>query len=97
MSRLACIVIPLAGLLASQAWADADVRAMAVNCRNCHTLTSAESEREIPALERQNKAQIRQALLDYKYDRKAATVMPRLAKGYSDAELAALANYFGVD
>jgi len=34
-------------------------------------------------------------LLDFKYDRKPATLMPRLVKGYSDAELQAVAEYLG--
>ncbi|MCQ8118699.1 c-type cytochrome [Methylomonas rosea] len=51
----------------------------------------------IPSLKNVSAQQIRQALLDFKYDRKPATLMPRLAKGYSDAELAAVAEYLSRD
>jgi cytochrome c553 len=34
-------------------------------------------------------------LLDFKYDKQVATLMPRIAKGYNDQELEALADYLG--
>jgi cytochrome c553 len=36
---------------------------------------------------------LQQALLDFKYDKTNATLMPRIAKAYSDAEISAVAAY----
>lgn len=73
--------------------ADVDARAIALNCLTCHSEHSESVEITIPALNQLNEREMLQGLLDFKYDRKAATLMPRIAKGYSDAELAALARY----
>ncbi len=74
-----------------QSHAELDAQAIALNCRNCH----ASSESAIPSLEPLSAQQISQMLLDFKYDRKLATLMPRIAKGYSDEELKAVADYLG--
>ncbi|MGZ4959529.1 MAG: c-type cytochrome [Methylomonas sp.] len=71
--------------------AEIDAQAIALNCRSCH----ADAPSEIPPLQNLSSEQIRRMLLDFKYDRKAATLMPRIAKGYSDAELQAVADYLG--
>lgn len=71
--------------------AELDARAIALNCFNCHSADSI----EIPALQNLSSEQIGRMLLDFKYDRKAATLMPRIAKGYSDDELKAVADYLG--
>lgn len=66
---------------------------IALNCFNCHQTTTESTEYSIPNFGNLSSAQLLQALLDFKYDRKPATLMPRIAKGYSDSELAALANF----
>lgn len=71
--------------------AELDARAIALNCHNCH---SAEST-QIPSLTSLSSEQIDRMLLDYKYDKTPATLMPRIAKGYSDEELKAVADYLG--
>ncbi|MBD9360855.1 c-type cytochrome [Methylomonas fluvii] len=83
----------LASALSSMAYAEIDARAIAFNCWNCHTESSLDAKSSIPSLKSLSAQQLRQALLDFKYDKKPATLMPRLAKGYSDAELAAVAEY----
>ncbi|AMK75067.1 MULTISPECIES: c-type cytochrome [Methylomonas] len=93
MKRICYAAAPVAGSLNSIAHAEIDARAIAFNCRNCHAESQPGSESSIPSLENLSAQQIRQALLDFKYDKKPATLMPRLAKGYSDAELAAVAEY----
>lgn len=74
-----------------QSHAELDAQAIALNCRNCH----AAAESAIPSLAPLSAQRIRQMLLDFKYDRKTATLMPRIAKGYSDEELKAVADYLG--
>ncbi len=78
-------------IFVGQSHAELDAQAIALNCRNCH----AASESAVPALEPFSAQQISQMLLDFKYDRKPATLMPRITKGYSDEELKAVADYLG--
>lgn len=94
MKRICYVAVALAAsTLNAIAHAEIDARAIAFNCRNCHTESSLDSKSSIPSLNDLSAQRIRQALLDFKYDKKPATLMPRLAKGYSDAELAAVAEY----
>ncbi len=76
-----------------QSHAEVSAESMAFNCRNCHDQNQAETA--VPSLSQMPPQQIRQSLLDFKYDKTPATLMPRLAKGYSDAELSAVADYLG--
>ena len=41
-----------------------------------------------------SKTAMYQILLDYKYDKRAGTIMPKHAKGFSDYELEQVAYYF---
>ncbi|WP_446810874.1 c-type cytochrome [Methylomonas sp. 2BW1-5-20] len=93
MKRICYATVLVAGSLSSIVHAEIDARAIAFNCRNCHTESSLDPKSSISSLKNVSAQQIRQALLDFKYDRKPATLMPRLAKGYSDEELAAVAEY----
>jgi cytochrome c553 len=77
----------------SNGHAEIDAQVIAFNCLNCHAKDPFYADSAIPPLKNLSKQQIQQALLDFKYDRKPATLMPRLAKGYSDEELAAVAEY----
>lgn len=65
--------------------------AIALNCLTCHAETGATHDGAIPGLTRFDQRELRQMLLDFKYGNRAATLMPRLVKGYSDDELAAVA------
>lgn len=78
---------------AQHANADSDAQAIAFNCLNCHAPQSAEPH--LPQLDLLSAQTIRQKLLEFKYGQTAATLMPRIAKGYSDAELQAVADYLG--
>jgi sulfide dehydrogenase cytochrome subunit len=66
-------------------------QAIAMNCSTCHRNGAEPKDSDIPSLEGMRRDEMTQALLDFKYDRKTATLMPRIAKGYSDAELRAVA------
>lgn len=91
------MALVVGSLLNPSAYAELDARAIACNCQNCHADSPASVGVSIPSLETLSTEQIQQALLDFKYDRKPATLMPRLAKGYSDEELAAVAAYLSRD
>jgi sulfide dehydrogenase cytochrome subunit len=74
----------------------AAVRNMISNCYSCHG-TDGRSPGSIPSLTGKNAEQALLVLKEFKSGKLAATVMTRHAKGYTDAELEALANYIGTN
>jgi len=93
MKRLGFSVVGLWLIAVVPGYADVDGRTIALNCMTCHADQPDVAETGIPALRRLSEQQLQQALLDFKYDRRSATLMPRIAKGYSDTELAEVAAY----
>lgn len=80
--------------IAAPAWAETDVPVLAGNCGNCHG-PDGRSPGSIPGIAGNSFAVLKAQLLAYKADEiPGTTVMNRLAKGYSDAELEAIAQYF---
>lgn len=75
--------------------ADIAAQAIAFNCLICHDSDKRPdaAQAEIPGLLGLQREALTQALLDFKYDRRAATLMSRIAKGYSDDELRAVAAF----
>jgi sulfide dehydrogenase cytochrome subunit len=69
---------------------------MISNCYSCHG-TDGRSPGAIPSLTGKNAQQALLQLKEFKSGQLAATVMTRHAKGYTDAELEALANYIGTN
>ncbi|MDH3242764.1 MAG: c-type cytochrome [Gammaproteobacteria bacterium] len=65
---------------------------MVNNCYTCHG-TDGRSPGSIPSLTGKNADQVLLMLKEYKSGRLASTVMTRQAKGYTDAELEAMAKY----
>jgi cytochrome subunit of sulfide dehydrogenase len=73
----------------------AGVGALAANCAQCHgTAGRPVAGSAIPALAGRGRAELGAQLAAFKQGTVRATVMDQIAKGYSDAELAALADYF---
>lgn len=72
---------------------DTSGRTIGFTCAGCHG-TDGKSHGAAPSLQGLPAELIEQSLLDFKYDRRPATIMGRIAKGYSDAEIAAVAQYF---
>lgn len=95
MRRLRGIVCALALFPVPAAQADLSARDIAMNCLNCHASSGQAAASRLPELGRLSATELEQALLAFKYDRRTATLMPRLVKAYSDAELAAVAAYLG--
>lgn len=85
-------VISLAFFIAGSVYADVEPQAIALQCQSCH-ISAIDST--IPSLAALSKHDLRQALFDFKYQRRPATLMPRLLKGYDDHELEALADWLG--
>lgn len=71
------------------------LRTLAATCAACHgTEGRALPDSPVPGLAGLPAGALRQALLAFKSGARPGTVMPQLAKGYEDAQLAALADYF---
>lgn len=63
------------------------------NCFNCHG-TEGKANSAIPAIAGRERAYLEETLKAYKAGSKQATIMHQLAKGYTDEEIAILADYF---
>lgn len=63
------------------------------NCFNCHG-TEGRANSAIPSIAGRDKAFLEETLKAYKAGTKQATIMHQLAKGYTDEEIAVLADYF---
>jgi cytochrome c553 len=73
---------------------DYQARSWAASCAACHGF-EGRSQNEIPALAGRSKADLVAALKEFRSDqRKTATVMHQHAKGYSDAQLERIADFF---
>jgi sulfide dehydrogenase cytochrome subunit len=83
-------------LLAPALAADEDLRAymLASSCAACHGPEGA-SPGAIPPLQGKSAAFIELALKEFRSGASEATVMGRLAKGYSEEEIALIARWYG--
>jgi cytochrome c553 len=71
------------------------VRAMAANCASCHgTLGRASPQATLPGLAGRSRDELVGIMAQFKSGKRPATVMHQIAKGYSDEEIAAMAEYF---
>lgn len=96
MNKIRCIAGFLAGVLAAgTAVAEQDYRAymLASSCFACHG-TDGRSPGAIPSLNGKSREFIEVALKSYKSGESQGTVMNRLARGYSEEEIALIAEYF---
>jgi cytochrome c553 len=94
--------VPIAALLALAAAAppaaaqsmEERAKSWAASCAACHGF-EGRSTSEVPALAGKSKGDLVKALQDFKSGAsKTATVMHQHAKGYSDAQLEAIADFF---
>jgi cytochrome subunit of sulfide dehydrogenase len=65
----------------------------ALACSGCHP-ASADRRTGVPALAGRNAADIVAAMQAFRSGQRAATVMDRIAKGFSDAEVEAIAAWY---
>jgi sulfide dehydrogenase cytochrome subunit len=63
-------------------------------CAGCHGTYGASAGLSTPSLAGQSKKAFLESMKDFKAGKRPATVMGRLAKGYSDAEIEAMADFF---
>lgn len=95
MMKASTAMFGLLCVAAASASADEDVqgRALAATCTGCHG-PQGKSAGEIPSLSGRSKAELLQLLRDYRDGGRTGTVMPQHAKGYDDAQLDRIANWF---
>lgn len=89
-----CAGLALAAMIALPAAAqDYQARGWAASCAACHG-TDGRSTGAVPPLAGRPKADLLRAMQDFKSDKRSATIMHQHAKGYTDAELERIADYF---
>jgi sulfide dehydrogenase cytochrome subunit len=72
--------------------ADASGAALAFTCYGCHGYDGL-SKGAAPSLKGLPADYLSQAMKDFKSGKRPATIMGRIAKGYSDGEIAAMSEY----
>ncbi len=70
------------------------VRAMAATCAACHGTNGLSVGGAVPSLAGINKEYFLNQLKAFREGKRDATIMQQLAKGYTEAEVAALGDYF---
>jgi len=65
----------------------------AASCSGCHA-ASARVETPVPPIKGRSQADIADAMIDYKSGKRAGTIMDRIAKGFSDEEIRAIAAWY---
>jgi len=85
--------LAVSALLLAPASAQVDAnsaRYIAANCANCHG-TNGVARGGMPSLAGQKKEQIAARVREFRDGKRAATLMHQIAKGYSDAQIDAIA------
>jgi cytochrome subunit of sulfide dehydrogenase len=79
--------------IAAAVVASAEPPAGAVSCSGCHPASSKVTS-PVPRLAGQDRAAIVRAMQEFRSGQRAGTVMDRIAKGFTDDEIQALATWF---
>ena len=65
----------------------------AASCSGCHAARTG-VETPVPPLKGRSQADIADAMVEYKSGKRAGTIMDRIAKGFSDEEIRAIAAWY---
>ncbi len=65
----------------------------AASCSGCHA-ASARVETPVPPIKGRSPADIADAMIEYKSGKRPGTIMDRIAKGFSDEEIRAIAAWY---
>lgn len=65
-------------------------------CAGCHGTLGVSAGPNMPRLAGQTRQHILDAMHEFRRGARPSTIMGRLARGYDDAELSALADFYGV-
>jgi cytochrome c553 len=88
----AVALLPMATPVAGQGGSNVG-RSLASGCASCHG-TNGVSTGEVASLAGRPKDEIARKMQDFKAGRVAGTIMPQLAKGYTDEQIDLLAEWF---
>jgi cytochrome c553 len=88
----AVALLPMAAPVAGQGGSNV-ARSLAAGCANCHG-TNGVSTGEVASLAGRPKDEIARKMHDFKAGRVAGTIMPQLAKGYTDEQIDLVAEWF---
>lgn len=69
------------------------VRSLAATCASCHAV-AADRAGGASALNGRARADLERTMQEFAAGKRAGTVMPQLAKGYTDAQIAAIAAWY---
>jgi len=92
MRRALAAAIGIASIAAATA-ASAEPPAGAASCSGCHP-SSARVSSPVPRLTGMDRAAIVKAMQDFRSGQRAGTVMDRIAKGFTDEEIQAIAAWY---
>jgi cytochrome subunit of sulfide dehydrogenase len=92
-STLACCGLLIVSLARADSFTFETSGQLAAGCANCHG-TDGHARTGLPQLAGWPRTLMVERMQDYKNDRRKGTMMNQLAKGYEDAEIEALAQYF---
>ena len=67
----------------------------ASSCSGCHPAPAAQAQTPVPALAGRDPEQIASAMRAFRSGERSGTVMGRIAKGFSDDEVRAIAVWYG--
>jgi sulfide dehydrogenase cytochrome subunit len=97
MSKLTLAAVAVAALLPATVFAQAAPAgpSAATIARTCYICHGVDAKGTGPVVRLNDKAAeyLSNALLDFKADRKKGTIMNRIAKGYTEADIKAVAQY----
>lgn len=91
MRRVSCLAVASFAVGSAGHAAAEDLSVLAAACSGCHVEGAGEA---IPSLAGRDEAELAERLIAYRSDTLEGTIMNRLAKGYTERELRALADYF---
>ena len=92
-SSLLIVAAACAEIAAAQGANPDAARDVAASCASCHG-TNGVSQRGFDSLAGQSKDEIVRKMQEFKAGSKPGTVMPQLAKGYTDAQIELAAGWF---
>jgi sulfide dehydrogenase cytochrome subunit len=94
IARLVVTALLIAAAVAGAEAASAPAPSGASSCSGCHA-ASATMETPVPSLTGRNPADIEAAMLAFRSGQRPASVMDRIAKGFSVEEIKAIAAWYG--
>ena len=87
-------VLALTAIVPAHAQDPNYARSLAATCFACHGTDGRSVDNIPPSLAGRDRKYLLQQLLDFKSDKRPATIMHQHAKGYTDEQLALIAGYF---